>query len=192
MYILQINSDKMIGCHQRQIKEFMKSQIIPIALGNRKRKRVISTCQNRNRRLGCRQISALSSRMRFHDVRKIVGKIWIRFRRSRGSRRGNRGWFRPRVSQLVWTSLESETTIYSDRLTKHHPPISDAFVNKEYFCCIIQMNQLTHYWEKACSISLSKIPIVFHCYKKHLKWGVEVMKRVSPIILQCSMLEWIE
>ena len=136
MYILQINSDKMIGCHQRQIKEFMKSQIIPIALGNRKRKRAISTCQNRNRRLGCRQISALSSRMRFHDVRKIVGKIWIRFRRSRGSRRGNRGWFRPRVSQLVWTSLESETTIYSDSLTKHHPPFLMHLLIKNIFAAL--------------------------------------------------------
>ena len=27
----------------------------------------------------------------------------------------------------------------------------------------------------------------FHCYKKYLKWGDEVMKKVSPII-KCPML----
>ena len=48
----------------------------------------------------------------------------------------------------------------------HYPPISDVFVNKEYFFCIIQMIQLWHYWEIACSISRNKIN---HCNKKHLK-----------------------
>ena len=46
------------------------------------------------------------------------------------------------------------------------------------------MIQLWHYWEIACSITINKI--FFHCYKKHLKWGDEVMKKVSPII-KCSL-----
>ena len=46
------------------------------------------------------------------------------------------------------------------------------------------MIQLWHYWEIACSITINKI--VFHCYKKHLKWGDEVMKEVS-LIIKCSM-----
>ena len=85
---------------------------------------------------------------------------------------------------LLSVSALSETTVYSDRLSIHYPPISDAFDNIEYFFCIKQMIQLWHYWEIACSITINKI--IFHCYKKHLKWGDEVMKKVSPII-QCSM-----
>ena len=34
-----------------------------------------------------------------------------------------------------------ETTVYSDRLSLHYPPISDAFDNIENFFCIIQMIQ---------------------------------------------------
>ena len=33
------------------------------------------------------------------------------------------------VAQLV----EPETTVYSDRLSLHYPPISDAFDNREFF-----------------------------------------------------------
>ena len=64
-------------------------------------------------------------------------------------------------------------------------PISDAFVNRVFFS-IIQMIQLWHYWEIACSISINKI-IFFIVIKSTKKWGDEVMKIASPII-QCSMV----
>ena len=38
--------------------------------------------------------------------------------------------------------LKAETTVYLDRLSLHHPPISDAFDNIENFFCIKQMIQL--------------------------------------------------
>ena len=34
--------------------------------------------------------------------------------------------------------MNSETTVYSDRLSLHYPPISDAFDNKEYVFSIKQ------------------------------------------------------
>ena len=37
---------------------------------------------------------------------------------------------------------KAETTEYSDRPSTHFPPINDAFVNKDYFLCIIQRIQL--------------------------------------------------
>ena len=60
------------------------------------------------------------------------------------------------------------------------PPISDAFVIKDYFICIIQMIKLWHYLERDCSISINKI--FLSLLLKHLKWGDKVLKRVSPII----------
>ena len=53
-------------------------------------------------------------------------------------------------------SFEPETTEYSDSLSTNYPPISDAFNKKDYFFCIIQMIQLWHYWEIACSITINK------------------------------------
>ena len=37
---------------------------------------------------------------------------------------------------------KAETTVYSDRLLLHYPPISDVFDNIENFFCIKQMIQL--------------------------------------------------
>ena len=37
--------------------------------------------------------------------------------------------------------LQPETTVYSDRLSLHYPPISDAFDNIDNFFCIKQMIQ---------------------------------------------------
>ena len=39
-------------------------------------------------------------------------------------------------------NIKSETTVYSDRLSLHYPPISDAFDNIDNFFCIKQMIQL--------------------------------------------------
>ena len=85
---------------------------------------------------------------------------------------------------ILQVCIQPETTVYSDRLLLHYPPISDAFDNIENFFCIKRMIQLWHYWEIACSITKK----IFHCYKKHLKWGDEVMKKVS-LIIQCSMIQ---
>ena len=46
------------------------------------------------------------------------------------------------------------------------------------------MIQLWHYWEIACSKTINKI--FFHCYKKRLKWGDKLIRKVSPSI-QWSM-----
>ena len=67
--------------------------------------------------------------------------------------------------------IQSETTVYLDRLSINYPPISDAFDNREYFFCIIQMIQLWHYWEITCSISINKIFFKFHIFFKAPKMG---------------------
>ena len=59
-----------------------------------------------------------------------------------------------------------------------YTPISDAFVIKKYFSSLYKRFNFDIYWRIACFIQKNK---------KHLKWGDEVMKRVSPII-QYSMV----
>ena len=67
-------------------------------------------------------------------------------------------------------------------------PISDVCDNIEYFFCIIQMIQLWHYWEIACSISINKIFFfIVIINTSNGGWG-EVMKKISPFI-QCSMAD---
>ena len=44
-----------------------------------------------------------------------------------------------------------------------------------------------NFWQIACFMSIN--PTFCHCYKKHLKWGDEVIKRVSPIVWSWSSLE---
>ena len=47
-----------------------------------------------------------------------------------------------RFVQYLIIIVYAETTVYSDRLSLHYPPISDAFDNIDNFFCIKQMIQL--------------------------------------------------
>ena len=60
---------------------------------------------------------------------------------------------------------QSETTVYSDRpsMVQYPPPISDAFVNKEYYFFFIKHTFID---DKPVSFYLA---IFFRCYKKHIK-----------------------
>ena len=71
-----------------------------------------------------------------------------------------------------------------DRLSLHYPPISDAFDNREIF--LHKTNYSTLTLLRNSLFNNNKQIIFFHCYKKNLIGGDEVMKKVSPII-QCSM-----
>ena len=44
-----------------------------------------------------------------------------------------------------------------------------------------------NYWEIGSLLNINKQNIFFLCHKKHLKWGDEVMKRFSPIILRALL-----
>ena len=77
------------------------------------------------------------------------------------------------IVRTISTSLsmnKSETTLYSDRLSIHYPPISDAFDNRVFFLHYTNDSTLT-------LLRNSLLNINKHCYKKHLKWGDEVMKK---------------
>ena len=51
-----------------------------------------------------------------------------------------------RINHGTLKNKETETTVYSDRPSIHYPPISDAFVTKEYFSALYQeMIQLWPY-----------------------------------------------
>ena len=66
----------------------------------------------------------------------------------------------------------------------HYPPISDAFDNRIFF--LYYTNDSTLTLLRNSLFNINKQHIFFHCYKKHLKWGDDAEKKVSPII-QCSM-----
>ena len=74
------------------------------------------------------------------------------------------------------------TTLYLDRPSiPPCPPISDAFVSKEYFFCVIQMIQLWHLQTNG-HFHIDKQNIFCNCNEMCLNWvggGYEVMKWVS-------------
>ena len=78
-----------------------------------------------------------------------------------------------------------ETTVCSDRTSLAYLSISDAFVSKEYFFCLIQMIQLSSSIDVYRKFHINKQNIC-HCGKMCLKWK-EVMKSVYTI-MQCSMI----
>ena len=82
-------------------------------------------------------------------------------------------------------NIKSETTVYSDRLSLHYPPISDVF-DRVFF--VHYTNDSTLTLLRNSLFNNNKQNIFFHCYKKHLKWGDDPKKKVSPII-QCSMIK---
>ena len=68
-------------------------------------------------------------------------------------RPGHKWWTSKRYTNLVGDHCILRPTF--NKLSP--PPISDAFDNREYFFCIIQMIQLWHYLEIVCSITIKKI-----------------------------------
>ena len=52
----------------------------------------------------------------------------------------------------------------------HYPPISDAFDNRIFF--LYYTNDSTLTLLRNSLFNINKQHIFFHCYKKHLKWGM--------------------
>ena len=97
----------------------------------------------------------------------------------------NPSLFRFGSTSLLVNTWSRDHCILGQTFDKLSPPFLMHLIT-EYFFCIIQMIQLWHYWEIVCPTSINNI--FFLCYKKHLKWGDDAKKKVSPII-KCSMLE---
>ena len=78
--------------------------------------------------------------------------------------------------------VQTETTVYLDRLSINYPPISDAFDNSEYFFLQYSTIQLWHYWGIAGSISINKI-IFFIVIKNTLNGGMMQRRKFLRVSL---------
>jgi len=76
--------------------------------------------------------------------------------------------------------------LYTDKRSIHYSSISEVFCHQRVIFLHCRYKWFNFNILRNSLFNINKQNILFHCYKKHLKWGDEVMKKVSPII-QCSM-----
>ena len=91
---------------------------------------------------------------------------------------------------FIATKLETSNTMLGNKYSRDHcllgqtfntlspPPFLMCLLTKSIYFCTIRMIQLWHCWEIDCSMSINNF---FHCYKKHLKCGDEVMKNYKVL-----------